>query len=61
MDPPSHTGLFAKLVLFGTTHICAIDGFSDKVVAFCSMPVKNNCAIYAYVYMCILVVCEQYS
>ena len=40
-----------KLVMFGTTHICAIDGFSGKVVAFCSMPVKNNCAIYEYVYM----------
>ena len=40
-----------KLVMFGTTHIYAIDGFSGKVVAFCSMPVKNNCTIYEYVYM----------
>ena len=40
-----------KLVMFGTTHICVIDGFRGKVVAFCSMPVKNNCAIYEYVYM----------
>ena len=40
-----------KLVMFGTTHICVIDGFHGKVVAFCSMPVKNNCALYEYVYM----------
>ena len=40
-----------KLVMFGTTHIYAIDGFSGKVVAFCCMPVKNNCTIYEYVYM----------
>ena len=40
-----------KLVMFVTAHICAIDGFSGKVVAFCSTPVKNNCAIYEYVYM----------
>ena len=40
-----------KLIMFGTTHICAIDGFSGKIVAFCSMPIKNNVAIYEFIYM----------
>ena len=43
-----------KLVMFGTTHICAIDGFSGKIVAFCSMPIKNNVAIYKYLYRYVL-------
>ncbi len=37
-----------KLVMFGVTHICAIDGFSGMVVAFASMPVKNNKIIEIY-------------
>ena len=36
-----------KLVMFGVTHIGAIDGFSSKIVGFVSMPVKNNAEIYA--------------
>jgi hypothetical protein len=32
--------------MFGVTHVCAIDGYSGKVVAFGSMPVKNNMEIY---------------
>ena len=40
-----------KLVMFGATHICTIDVFSGKIVAFCSTPVKNNCAIYEHVYI----------
>ena len=35
-----------KNVMLGVTHICAIDGFSRKIVAFSTMPVKNNCMIY---------------
>ena len=35
-----------KLVMFGVTHICAIDGYSRKVVSFSTMPVKNNAEIY---------------
>ncbi len=40
-----------KLVMFGVTHICGIDGFSGKIVAFVTMPVKNNMLIYEHVYM----------
>ena len=35
-----------KLVMFGVTHVCAIDGYSGKIVGFVSMPVKNNAEIY---------------
>ena len=31
-----------KLIAFGVTHVCAVDGFSGKIVGFISMPVKSN-------------------
>ena len=37
-----------KLVMFGVTHICAVDGYSGKIVEFVTMPVKNNVEIYAH-------------
>ena len=44
-----------KLVLFGVTHICAVDGYSGKIVAFCSMPIKNNISIiYEKIYVCVV-------
>lgn len=52
-----------KLVMFGVTHICAIDGFSGKIVGFVSMPIKNNVEIYRhlfrlvmgiFIYLCLL-------
>ena len=36
-----------KLVMYGVTHVCAVDGFSGKIVGFVTMPVKNNVEIYA--------------
>ena len=30
--------------------ICARDGFSGKIVAFATMPIKNNVLIYDHVY-----------
>ena len=41
-----------KLVMFGVTHICAIDGCSGsgKVVGFISMPIKNNLEIYNHLF-----------
>ena len=35
-----------KCVMFGLTHVCAIDGYSGKVVGFTSMPIKNPIVIY---------------
>ena len=39
-----------KLVLYGVTHVCAVDGFSGKIVGFVSMAVKNNQIIYEKLY-----------
>lgn len=35
-----------KLAMYGDTHVLAIDGFSKKMVAHSTMPVKNNLTIY---------------
>jgi len=39
-----------KLIAFGVTHVCAVDGFSGKIVGFISMPVKSNGIIYDKLY-----------
>lgn len=39
-----------KLVMYGVTHICAIDGFSGKIVGLVTMPVKNNLEIYEHLF-----------
>ena len=40
-----------KLVMFGITHVCAVDGFSGKIVSFATMARKNNMLIYQHLYM----------
>ena len=30
-----------KLVLFGMTHVCAVNGYSGMIVGFATMPIKN--------------------
>lgn len=45
-----HVDQNEKLVMFGVTHICARDGYSGKVVAFASMPVKNNVEVYKHIF-----------
>ncbi|XP_072564841.1 uncharacterized protein [Paramormyrops kingsleyae] len=39
-----------KLVMFGTTHVLAIDGFTSKIVSHSTMPIKNNILIYENVF-----------
>ncbi len=39
-----------KLVMFGATHVMAVDGFSGKIVGYASMQLKNNLTIYDKVY-----------
>ena len=39
-----------KLVMYGVTHVAAIDGHSRFVVAGTTMPVKNNLTIYREIY-----------
>ena len=37
-------------VIYGVTHVCAVDGYSGMIVAFATMPVKNNLEIYAHLF-----------
>ncbi|XP_030589956.1 uncharacterized protein LOC115783319 isoform X2 [Archocentrus centrarchus] len=46
-----------KLVMFGVTHVMAIDGFSKKIVSHSTMPVKNIIIIYEDVYRPALLSC----
>ncbi|XP_046871434.1 uncharacterized protein LOC124463664 isoform X2 [Hypomesus transpacificus] len=39
-----------KLVMFGATHVLAIDGLTSNIVGHSTMPVKNNLIIYENVY-----------
>ena len=39
-----------KLVMYGVTHVTAIDGHSRFAVAGTTMPVKNNLKIYRKIY-----------
>ena len=39
-----------KVVLFGLTHVCAVDGYSGMIVGFSTFPVKNNALIYEHLY-----------
>lgn len=42
-----HVDQSEKLVMFGCTHICAVDGYSSKIVGFITMQVKNSYVIYS--------------
>ena len=42
-----HVDQNEKLVMFGVTHICGIDGYSRKIVGFVTMPIKNCAEIYS--------------
>lgn len=39
-----------KIGMFGATHVVAVDGFSSRIVAHATMPIKNNLIIYEKVY-----------
>ena len=39
-----------KLVMFGVTHVLAVDGYSGMIVAHTIMPIKNNLLIYEHIY-----------
>ena len=39
-----------KLVLFGVTHVCAVDGYSGMVVGFATFPIKNSALVYEHLY-----------
>lgn len=39
-----------KLVMYGVTHVIAVDGYSAKIVGYTTLPIKNNLSIYGNVY-----------
>ena len=41
-----HLAQNEKLVMYGVTHVIAVDGYSRKIVGFITLPVKNSIAIY---------------
>jgi hypothetical protein len=43
-----------KVVMFGVTHVAAVDGYSRKIVGFITLPVKNNVEIYTHLFRPIL-------
>ena len=43
-----------KMVMFGVTHVCAVDGYSGMIVGFVTMPLKNNVTIYQELYMYVM-------
>ena len=45
-----HVDQNEKLVMFGVTHVAAIDGYSRKIVGFITLPVKNPKAIYNHLF-----------
>ena len=43
-----------KLVMYGATHVAAVDGYSGFILALITMPVKNNLLIYDHLFRSIL-------
>ena len=39
-----------KMVMYGYTHVCAVDRFRGKIVGFITTPVKNNIEIYSHLF-----------
>jgi hypothetical protein len=39
-----------KVVMFGVTNFCVMNGYSDKIVGFSAMLLKDNVVIYDEVY-----------
>ncbi len=43
-----HVDQNEKLVQFGVTCVCGIDGYSGKIIGFITMPIKDCVTIYEY-------------
>ena len=49
-----------KISMYGVTHICARDGYSGFIVAFVTMPIKNNLQIYEHILRSANLYCMEY-
>ena len=45
-----HVDQNEKITLFGVTHVCAVDGYSGKIVGLITMPIKNCVTVYEHLY-----------
>lgn len=45
-----------KLVMYGVTHVAAVDGYSGMIVGFVTMPLKNPILIYDQLYRFVITV-----
>lgn len=45
-----HVDKNEKLVMYGVTHVAAVDGYSEMILGFVSMLIKNNVEIYENLY-----------
>lgn len=45
-----------KLVLFGVTHVCAVDGYSGKIVGYALMAIKNCVTVYEQIFRYIVII-----
>ena len=39
-----------KLIMFGVTHVVAVDGYSGMIVSSITIPIKNNKLIYEHLF-----------
>ena len=46
-----HVDQNEKLVMFGATHILAVDGYSGMIISLVTMPIKNCSLIYEHVFL----------
>ena len=45
-----HVDQNEKLIMFGATHFIAVDGFSGMIVAYVTVPLKNNKMVYEHIF-----------
>ena len=41
---------FEKIVMYGVVHVVVVDGYSRKIVGFCTMPRKNPITILGTIF-----------
>ena len=46
----AHLDQNEKLVMYGVTHTCAVDGYTRMIIGFRTMSIKNNVEIYRSLY-----------
>ena len=50
-----------KLVMFGVTHVLAMDGHSRMIIGFVTIPMKNSVALHASLFRPIILKCGMFD